>query len=146
MVQNNSGTENYNSIEYTGFYYDNAEEMRNQLHHMSDMQGGVELILAEDYVGGAYLLPSKVYYGKEWLNNGPYNAWWSNYHLDVLNLNLSDIKRFGHDHDINYRFTNPADYKLYDTWKKSIYIVMPDGRILYKHYPTGVEYNQLPDY
>lgn len=34
--------------------------VRNQLHHMSDMQGGVELFLIESNKGGAYLLPSKV--------------------------------------------------------------------------------------
>jgi len=138
--------ENYNSVEYTGFYYDNAEEMRNQLHHMSDMQGGVELILAEDYYGGAYLLPSKVYNGKEWMNNGPDNAYVSNYHLNILNLDKANIKMFGHDHDRSYRFTDPADYNLFNNWRKSIYIIMPDGRILYKHYPTGVEYNHFPGY
>jgi len=138
--------ENYNSVEYTGFYYDNAEEMRNQLHHMSDMQGGVELILAEDYTGGAYLLPSKVYNGKGWLNNGPDNGYVSSYHLNILNIDKANIKMFGHDHDRSYRFTNPDDYNLFYNWRKSIYIIMPDGRILYKHYPTGVEYNYLPGY
>lgn len=142
----NNSKVNFNSVEYTGFYYDNAEEMRNQLHHMSDMQGGVELLLAQDYKGGAYLLPSKVYDGNKWWNNGPDNAYWSNYHLEILNLNLADIKIFGHDHDRNYRFTDPDDYKLYDTWKKSIYIIMPYGRIHFKYYPTGTEYDYLPNY
>lgn len=140
-------TEDYhNNVEYTGFYYDNGEEMRNQLHHMSDMQGGVELVLVEDYKGGAYLLPSKLYNGTEWKNNGPNTGWVTDYHLNVLNINRDDIRWIGHDHDINYSFSNPYDYGVYEHFHKSIYIIMPDGRIYYKHYPTGVEYDYLPDY